>query len=71
MIMVVSGCLSIGGVAILDSFFRLRMALIGYKSATLQRGAFDYRKYRREAKQRGWAVWPVYLMWVAVVSRWG
>jgi hypothetical protein len=60
MIMLVFGFLLIWGAAILDSFFRARMTRIGYKWAISQGGAFDYRKYRREATQRGWAFWPCF-----------
>ncbi len=68
MIMLVFGLVLIGVAAILDSFFRVRMTRIGYKWALLEGGAFDYSKYHHERKQRGWAAWPVYLMWAAVIS---
>jgi hypothetical protein len=67
MTMLILGFVLIGVGAILDSFLRLRMTRIGYKWAILEGGAFDYSKYHQERKQRGWSVWPVYLMWAAVI----
>jgi hypothetical protein len=67
MIMLILGFVLIGVGAILDSFLRLRMTRIGYKWAILEGGAFDYSRYHQERKQRGWSVWPVYLMWAAVI----
>ena len=67
MIMLLLGLVLIGVGAILDSFARVRMTRIGYKWALLEGGAFDYRKYHQERKLRGWSVWPVYLMWIAVI----
>jgi hypothetical protein len=54
--------------AVLDSFFRLRMARAGHKWTLFAGGAFDYRRYHKEGKQRGWSAWPVYAMWGACVS---
>jgi hypothetical protein len=67
MMMLVLGAVLIGVAAVLDSFFRLRMEHIGEKWALLQGGAFDYSRYRKSRKEHGWAAWPVYVMWVAVV----
>lgn len=67
MIMLILGGLLIGVAALLDSFFRFRMQNIGDKSALLRGGAFDYSRYHKARKEHGWAAWPVYVMWVAVV----
>ena len=67
MVMLILGGVMIGISALLDSFFRARMAQVGHKWALLQGGAFDYRKYHEERKQRGWVVWPVYLMWASAI----
>src|SRR5262249_35093908 len=66
MVMLVLGAVLLGVGGILDSMFRLRMARIGYKWALLRGGAFDYSRYHRARKERGWVAWPVYVMWVAV-----
>jgi len=65
--MLVLGAVLIGVAAVLDSFFRFRMEHIGEKWALLQGGAFDYSRYHKARKEQGWAAWPVYVMWVAVV----
>jgi len=67
MSLLILGFMSIGAATILDSFFRARMTRIGYKWALLEGGAFDYRKYHQERKQRGWSAWPVYLMWATAI----
>lgn len=67
MILLVLGAVLIGVAAILDSFFRIRMQRIGDKSALLKGGAFDYSRYHRVRKEKGWAAWPVYAMWAAIV----
>jgi hypothetical protein len=61
------GCGSVALAAILDSLFRARVSGFGYKWTLLEGGAFDYRKYHQERKQRGWSAWPVYLMWAAAI----
>jgi hypothetical protein len=65
--MLILGGLLIGVAASLDSFFRFRMQSIGEKWALLQGGAFDYRRYHKVRKKQGWAAWPVYMMWMAVI----
>jgi hypothetical protein len=65
--MLVGGLLLIGAAAVLDSSFRIRMQRIGEKWALLQGGAFDYSRYHKIRKEQGWSVWPVYVMWAAVV----
>lgn len=63
----VLGVILIGLAAVLDSIFRARMTRIGHKWALLEGGAFDYSRYHHERKQHGWAAWPVYLMWAALI----
>lgn len=63
-----SGFLLIVVAAVLDSFFRLRMARAGLKWTLFAGGGFNYRRYHDEGKQRGWSAWPVYAMLVACVS---
>jgi tetratricopeptide (TPR) repeat protein len=67
MIMLILGGLLIGVATLLDSFFRFRMQDIGDKWALLQGGAFDYSRYHKVRKQQGWAAWPVYVMWAAII----
>jgi hypothetical protein len=67
MIMLVLGLILVGLAAVLDSIFRARMTRIGHKWALLEGGAFDYSRYHRERKQHGWAAWPIYLMWAALI----
>jgi len=67
MMMLVLGAALIGVAAVLDSFFRFRMEHIGEKWALPRGGAFDYSRYHKVRKEQGWAAWPVYSMWVAVV----
>jgi hypothetical protein len=67
MIMLILGGLLVGVGAVLDTAFRLRMDQLGDKWALLQGGAFDYSRYHKVRKEQGWAAWPVYLMWAAVV----
>ena len=68
MIMLFLGIALIAVGAVFDSFFRMRMKRSGHKWALLEGGAFDYRKYHAERKKRGWAAWPVYLMWASIVA---
>jgi hypothetical protein len=68
MILVISGLFLIGVAAILDSVLRTRMSRVGHSWALFEGGAFNYSKYYQEAKQRGWSLWPVYMMWVAAIS---
>jgi hypothetical protein len=67
MIMLVLGFVLIAGAAVLDSIFRIRMARAGHKWALLKGGAFDYSDYLKVRRERGWASWPVYLMWITAV----
>jgi len=67
MLLLILGALFIVVGAVMDSVFRLRMSRIGNKWALLQGGAFDYSRYHKARKKQGWAAWPVYVMWVAVV----
>jgi len=67
MAMLILGVILIGFATVLDTVFRARMTRIGHKWALLEGGAFDYSRYHRERKQHGWAAWPVYLMWAALV----
>src|SRR6516165_8373540 len=68
MVMLVLGAVLLGVGGILDSMFRLRMTRIGYKWALLQGGAFDYSRYHKVRVENGWAAWPVYVMWAAIVG---
>jgi hypothetical protein len=65
--MLIVGLLLIGGAAILDSIFRLRMFRIGRKSALLEGGAFNYSNYHKVRAEHGWSAWPVYLMWTLMI----
>lgn len=67
MFTLICGVVLIGVAAILDLTFRVRMTRVGYKWALLEGGAFDYRKYHDERKKQGWAAWPVYFMWIAIL----
>jgi ABC-type uncharacterized transport system permease subunit len=67
MIMMVLGIAFIVVGSMLDFTFRSRMASIGYKWALFQGGAFDYSRYHKVRKENGWAAWPVYVMWSAIV----
>jgi hypothetical protein len=57
---------------VLDTFFRGRLRGLGHTTAFMRGGAFDYREYHRVRTKRGWAAWPVYVMWgfyiVGVIS---
>jgi len=66
MLLLILGGILIGAATILDSIFRIRMTRIGHRTALLQGGAFNYSEYYRVRNLYGWAVWPVYLMWVLV-----
>jgi hypothetical protein len=68
MIMLTLGFLMIGVAAVLDSIFLLRMTRLGHRWALLQGGAFDYSKYHQVRKENGWAAWPVFLMWAAMIA---
>jgi hypothetical protein len=61
-ILVIGSSLVAAAVA-LDFIFRFRMARIGHRWELLRGGAFDYREYHKVRPKRGWAAWPVYLMW--------
>lgn len=52
----------IGLAILLDVFMRLRLRDLGTRGAFLRGGSLDYGMYVREAKQRGWSLWPVYLL---------
>jgi hypothetical protein len=65
MIMLILGALLLAVGGVLDLVFRFRMLRIGQRWALLQGGAFDYGRYHKVREEQGWAVWPVYLMWVA------
>jgi hypothetical protein len=55
---------------IFDLFIRLRMFLtIGDRQAFLRRGLdwSIYDKYRASGKLKGWAAWPVDVMWAFLV----
>jgi hypothetical protein len=67
MFMLILGLLLIGGAAILDSIFRVRMSRIGRKSALLEGGAFNYSNYHKARAAHGWSAWPVYIMWTLVI----
>jgi hypothetical protein len=67
MLMLILGLLLIGGAAILDSIFRLRLFRIGRKSALLEGGAFNYSNYHKARAAHGWSAWPVYLMWILLI----
>ena len=49
--------LGAGAVAVLDLFFRLRMQRVGAKRALRQGEAFNYSRYHKVRKERGWAAW--------------
>lgn len=65
MAMLILGGLFLVTGGVLDSVFRFRMFRIGQRWALLQGGAFDYSRYHKVREERGWAAWPVYVMWVA------
>jgi hypothetical protein len=67
MLMLILGLLLIGGAAILDSIFRLRMFRIGRKTALFDGGAFNYSNYRQARAAQGWSAWPVYLLWALLI----
>jgi len=67
MLFLIFGFLFIGGAAILDSIFRIRMSRIGRKSALLEGGAFNYSNYHKVRANHGWSAWPVYLMWTLMI----
>ena len=52
----------IGLAVLLDAFMRLRLRDLGARNVFLRGGTLDYGMYFREAKQRGWSMWPVYLL---------
>jgi ABC-type uncharacterized transport system permease subunit len=67
MVLMVLGVALIVIGSILDFTFRSRMASVGYKWALFRGGAFDYSRYHKARKENGWAAWPVYVMWAAIV----
>jgi len=52
----------------LDAFIRFRLKRIGYKWVFLRGGTLDYGEYRKVRGKYGWSIWPVYLLWAALVS---
>jgi amino acid transporter len=67
MIILILGLVFIAVATALDSFFRFRMSRAGHKWALLKGGAFDYTDYHKVRRERGWASWPVYVMWITTV----
>jgi hypothetical protein len=67
MFMLILGLLLIGGAAILDSIFRVRMFRVGRKSALLEGGAFNYSNYHKARAAHGLSAWPVYFMWTLLI----
>jgi hypothetical protein len=63
MAMLILAVISLTAAIALDSFFKFRMVKLGHRWVFLKGGSFDYKEYHKERVQRGWAAWPVYLMW--------
>jgi hypothetical protein len=65
--LIVAGGSLLGAATILDLFFRARLARSGKWTPLFQGGIFNYAEYHRARVARGWAAWPVYLMWAFYV----
>jgi hypothetical protein len=53
---------------VLDVFVRFRLRSIGRKWAFLRGGTLDYGEYLKVRSMYGWSVWPIYLLWSALIS---
>jgi hypothetical protein len=67
-----SGILGLGGLflyaaLIADITIRLRMWSIGRKGVFFRNSTFRYAEYLEVCTKRGWAAWPVYFMWTALI----
>ena len=58
----IAGVALMGVSGLLDFSFRVRLWRAGEKRIFRMRGGYDYQRYRREAMQRGWPVWPLQVM---------
>ena len=52
----------------LDVFVRFRLKSIGRKWVFLRGGTLDYGDYLKVRTKYGWSVWPIYLLWSALIS---
>jgi len=53
---------------ILDTFVRVRLRGIGQKWVFLRGGTLDYGDYLKVRQKYGWSPWPVYTLWITVIS---
>lgn len=61
------GALSICAATVANFEIRVRMRSIGRKWVFLRGGTFNYGEYLAARTKHGWAAWPVYFMWTALV----
>jgi ABC-type uncharacterized transport system permease subunit len=52
----------------LDFWIRLRMRTIGRKNVFLLGGLFNYNEYLAARKRHGWSPWPLYFMYLLLLS---
>jgi len=65
--LLVAGGMLLGTALVLDAVFRGRLAAQGHWLPLIKGGAFNYAEYHRLRAEKGWAAWPVYLMWALYV----